>query len=245
MKKNKWYLILILSIFFIGIGKANASDTYFVSANGVALTEKEYNFMVEMYDEYYVNNLRQDQFDRLNNFDMNNDDITIETYIEENPFTRGVSYETASKRISLGKTCTSNTCTMIATLKWLASPNVRSYDNMGARFTGSVSLYDNDITTVVEAGSTSTYCTNYRILSNGFGCSFKLNSSASSFYISQVFQVSGSGYVYSSYQHAIDSVSLTTAKKYNIALAGYGNVFDFYGDAVGMYDGMSGVNLSV
>ena len=57
--------------------------------------------------------------------------------------------------------------------------------------------------------------------------------------------VNSNGVYYSSYQHAIQNVSLETSKSYTIGFGGYGGVFFFNGNAVGKYDSMAGVNVAL
>ena len=41
------------------------------------------------------------------------------------------------------------------------------------------------------------------------------------------------------------NTTLSVSQQFNISPAGYGNVFNFYGDARDTYDNMNGVDISV
>ena len=63
--------------------------------------------------------------------------------------------------------------------------------------------------------------------------------------ISMSFKVSKGGTVFGSYQHAMQNTTLPVSQDYNFSIVGYGNVFDYYGNAIGVYDGMNGVDINV
>ena len=60
----------------------------------------------------------------------------------------------------------------------------------------------------------------------------------------QEYDVKGTGILYASYQHAMSTISLPSSKCYTVNFGGYGGVFDFYGNAYGVYDQMAGVETS-
>ena len=88
--------------------------------------------------------------------------------------------------------------------------------------------------TIVDYGSTYT----------GFGNSVLLPS-GSNLVINQILTTTPGGHIFASYQHAMQNVSLATSQLYTFSLGGYGNVFAFYGNAYGKYDGMAGVDIYV
>ena len=112
---------------------------------------------------------------------------------------------------------------------------------MGARLYGT-SLYNQNVATIVTDSNGNTYPSNYRFLSNGFGNSFKLPS-GTGLVIQQRWYVTPGGRVYASYQHAMSNTTLAISKEYNISVSGYGSTFLFTGNAVGVYDGMVGVDM--
>lgn len=242
------FIFVVGLIVSLNVVHAAENEVYFTSSNGIALTEKEYNFIAEIYSEEYVRNLTQAQYDLLSDLDINNKEIRTATTTDTIlPTNRASFVETTYKRLSISSGCESDgICSFVVVLRWLAIPSTRSYDNMGVRWNGSVALYNTNISTVVEEDDSSRYCVNYKHRSNGFGCTFKLSSTASShLYMTQVFRVTGSGTVYASYQHASKELTKSAATQYAISIAGYGAVFDFYGDAIGKYDGMNGVELNI
>ena len=93
------------------------------------------------------------------------------------------------------------------------------------------------ITTKVTSNEGTEYFSNLKTLSSGFGVSVQLPS-GTGISIEQKYVVSKGGSVYASYQHAQSSISLTNSKLYTISSSGYGGVFNFYGNASGIYDQM-------
>lgn len=259
MKKKQILILGLILSMVLGVKNVFAEDldnhnVYFVSDNGIKLTEKEYNLFNELYGEEYTVNLTKEQYDRVNGYlDINNKEIEINTAIdkEENPFIkysgkaplRSTYVQTTYKRIAISKSCGTYSCNVVMTLQWLLSPAIRSYDVMGIRYNGSVSA--ESPFTIMETNEMTTYPASYVFKSNGFGNSIKLSQTAQSIYITQAFVASGTGRIYGTYQHATSSVSKGTSQMYNINAAGLGNVFDFYGAANGIYDEMNGVYVDI
>ena len=243
MKKT----IVMIILFIIGLvcfSEGVSAETYFTNKNGIELTQKEYEFLVELYDFYYVNNLTTEKYEKLSVLNMNENELQVSS-IEDGPLSRATSISSPSKRLSIGSACSSVDCTIIITATWLQSPTLRSYDNIGARFTGAVAR-TGDIVTDIDSDSGVSICSNYKENSKGVGCTFKLNDSAEDFTISQMFFVTGSGYVYGSYQHAMYTISLGDAMSYSFSSSGLGSVFYYSSSATrDKYDAMSGVYLSV
>ena len=242
-------LILIVGLVVsLDVVKAAESQAYFTSDNGIELTEKEYNFILEVYGEDYAKKLNQNQYDLINTLDINNREVTtVTTEDRVLPTNRAIFVETQYKRLSISASCGSDgLCSIIVVLRWLAIPSTRSYDNMGVRWNGTVSLQSTRVSTAIEEDDVSRYCVNYKHRTNGFGCTFKLSSTAKEhLYMTQVFMLQGSGTVYASYQHASKALTKDAAQQYRLSIAGYGAVFDFYGDAIGKYDGMNGVEVKI
>lgn len=252
MKKRIYVLLAILCGALFGISTVNAEkNVYFTSQNGVELTKKEYDTIMELYGESYINNLTQQQYDFINGqMDIENREININTTTDINPFeklpmpTRSTYVVTYEKRLAISSACNGNSCNIVLVTQWYQSPSVRSYDVFGVRYNSSVSV-PGSAYTLVETNEGSSYCESYVYRYNGHGCSVKLSETASSFYITQVFAASGSGRIYGSYQHATTIVSKSTSQKYNISGAGLGGVFAFYGSAYGVYDEMPGVYIDI
>ena len=64
-------------------------------------------------------------------------------------------------------------------------------------------------------------------------------------HISQSYDVSGTGVIYASYQHATQYITKATSQLYTIGYGGDGGVFHFYGAASDVYDQMGGVDMVV
>ena len=132
---------------------------------------------------------------------------------------------------------------IVVKCQWLVNPKIRSYDVIGARFSGT-DLVSDSIVTKVTSNSGTEYFSNLKRTSNGIGVSVQLPI-ANNLSIEQKFTVGSSGIVYASYQHAIENVLLATSKLYTINSQGFGGVFQFYGGAVGKYDEMNGVYIDL
>ena len=102
------------------------------------------------------------------------------------------------------------------------------------------------MTRIVENNKSVQYCDNYKVYSNGLGCSVKLpENDQDSLFIDQRIYVKPQGAVYASYQHAAKSITSSASRQYILDVAGYGAVFLFYGDAVDVYDQMGGVDTAL
>lgn len=227
---------------------ASDKEKTYSNNNGVVLTEKEYIFINEFYGVNFFNKMTLDDFDWISDLDLNNKEVTIKKYHDNNDsninffLNRGPYYSTNSKSLSIAKTCDSNYCTVITNLTWLINPNVRSFDVIGARFDGT-SLYNNTITNKVSSTVGNSYSSNNVFLSNGFGSSVKLPDNASNIVVEQKFFTNVGGTIYASYQHATTNITLQHSCYYTIGPNGLGGVFNFYGAASGVYDGMGGVDI--
>ena len=242
--------LLVLSTAIIGIGKVNAEsnkEIYYTNPNGISLTEKEFNFTKSIFDEHFIEIMNQEDYDVINRMNVNENEVEISVKEPDYIQARDSSFvETQAKRLTIGKSCTGNMCTIIMTNTWKYEPKVKSYDVIGAMFSNT-SLYNDGIATAWKIDGTNYRCTEYVTASNGIGCSYKLNSSASEeIYTYMTFDVYTGGLVYGSYQHAGSTVTLSQSKNYRFDINGYGNVFIFNTSrAKNAYDGMGGVSISV
>ena len=80
---------------------------------------------------------------------------------------------------------------------------------------------------------------------NGIGNSVELPSTGEDIIVDTCFTVTRGGTVYGSYQHAMQSTTLANSQNYTLDYLGYGGVFLYYGNAIGIYDGMNGVDIDV
>ena len=237
-------MVLLFVLGFVYMFESVSAETYFKNKNGIEFTEKEYQFLVELYDQVYVNNMTSEKYEKLSVLNLNENELQVSS-VEDGPLSRATSISSPSKRISIGSSCSSVDCTIIISATWLQVPNARSYDNIGARFTGTVTRVG-DIETEIDTELGINICSQYKETSKGIGCTFKLNNSADEFYITQMFFVTGSGYVYGSYQHAMTTITLSQAMSYSFSSSGIGSVFLYSNESIReKYDAMSGVYLSV
>ena len=241
MKVVRNTFLLTLSLFMcVGVVKA---ESYYTNNNGVSLTEKEYNYVIDFYGDDYPSKMTAEDYNWIQKMDVNNRDYKIEKYYDNDTTTRSSYHQTSSKYLAISIAC-SSTCTVNILLKWLKNPNVRSYDVIGARFVNT-SLISGTASTRVSSSAGTSYYSNYQYFSNGFGNSVKLPSSATDIVIQQTFSVQNSGTVYGSYQHATGYISLEQSKKYSIDLNGSGNVFLFNSSVDDYFDQMGGVWINM
>ena len=185
--------------------------------------------------------MTKSDYEWLKELNINISDVEIKSSLDYPIMPLSTSHSTSSKKITIAKSCSTN-CTIITSVTWLTSPKIRSYDVIGARFSGT-SLVGSSITTKVSSSGGSVDSSNIKELSNGFGASVKLPTS-NNITIQQKFIVKSGGIVFASYQHATKDISLSTSKLYSIASNGLGGVFSFYSSALDIYDGMQGVYIT-
>ncbi len=254
MKRRVLFMIvLILSIFMIDKNIVNAKENvYYTTPKGIELTEEEYKFLTTFYWDNYVNIMTEEQYEDFVNSDLlerelkvvsNDEDLFVNNGNMCSP--KSTSHSTAYKRIQIGAACSSD-CVISLVATWFVDPAVRSYDVIGT-FLSGVSLVSQSYGTVSNS-TTTYYYDNFKTVNgsnySGLGNSVLLPS-GSYLVVNQIFVTTTGGHIYGSYQHAIQTVSLSTSKNYNFSLSGYGNVFAFYGSAYGKYDGMAGVDIAV
>ncbi len=238
--KKKVIGMIILAIMMMGLSiNAYAKEVYYTTPTGIELTEAEYNFLVNFYWKGYVDNMTQEQYEEFASSDLLNRKLTVKKLNDEP--NRSQSHTTSSKNISIAAACSSY-CTVSIVATWYANPSVRSYDTIGAYFSG-VSLLSHQ-STVVHSSTGSTSYSNLKTAYNGLGNSVLLPS-GTNLVINQIFTTTTGGTIYGSYQHATQNTTLAVSKLYNFSLGGYGSVFLFYGNAYGVYDGMAGVDINV
>lgn len=233
MKKIIGIFLIMLLPFVV-----KAEECNIVNNNGVVIDCDYYNDLLIYYDAKLVDNFTQEEFDSFKNNDLN--DVEIESYTE---LPSRAFFQTTYKRIEIVK----NGSFITMSLTWLRNPVVRSHDVFAARFTGSVAVNGNTVFRqfyTTSSGVVISTTASKKTFSNGFGYSFKL-SSFSDMEIFITYSITGSGKIYTSYQHAITTTSLTDSKKYTLSSAGYGNVILFNSSVESNYDNMSGVYITV
>lgn len=248
MKKILMTLFAVLAI--VGITKnVYAEEVYYTTPNGIELTREEYDFLAMFYGEEYLDLMTRDMYDEFVEDDLINSDVKIKTYNEPqlallNPgmSPRSQSHSTSAKTVQIGRACLTSYCIMSLKNTWHGSPSVRSWDNIGAYLDGISLLKHNH--TYVSSTAGDVFYSNLNT-TNGIGNSVKLPDTGEDIIISMSFKVSRGGTVYGSYQHAMQNTTLANSENYTLDILGYGNVFLYYGTAVGIYDGMNGVDIDV
>lgn len=243
MKRRKIIFLTLLSIFIIPLFSKKVfaeNNTYYENKNGVIVSEKEYKFIADYYGDSYFENMTYDDYEWLKDLNINENEIEIKTIYDMNSLARGTTHVTASKKLTIVKSCNSD-CSIIVKCQWLKNPVVRSYDVIGVRLSGVE--VTGSISTKVTSSNGTEYFSNLQMFSSGFGVSVKLPTDTG-ISVEQKYAVSKGGTIYASYQHAQSNISLTNSKLYTISSSGYGGVFNFYGSASGVYDQMGGVNIS-
>lgn len=243
-------LFVLVAVILFGYTNVSAleNNKAYVNTNGIEVTEKEYRFINDFYGSDFFESMTLEDLEWISDLNINENNVEIKSISDSKNISndsnyRGPSYSTNSKSLVIAKSC-SSICTVITNLTWLVNPSVRSYDLIGARFYNT-SLANDTITTKLTSSNGTQYSSNNKVLSNGFATSVLLPNGASNIKVQQKFYTQPYGTVYASYQHATSNISLQDSLKFTIGVGGYGNVFHFYDGAVGIYDGMSGVNISL
>ena len=248
MKKIVVLLLAVLCVF--GITKnVYAEEAYYTNQNGVELTQVEYEFLTTFYSPIYPDIMTSAMYDEFVEKDVMNGDIQIVSYNEPqlpllNPeiLPNSTSHSTSYKTVQIGSACLPDFCIMSLQNNWHVSPSVRSWDNIGVYFDG-VSLISHDGTYVGSTSGTNWY--SHLNTTNGLGNSVKLPDVGENIIINMAFTVTPGGTVYGSYQHAMQNTTLANSQNYTLDYLGEGGVFLYNGNAVGVYDGMNGVDIDV
>lgn len=251
MKKNILIIIITaLAMIMISISNVRAlvdepMQIFYTNSHGVSFTNEQYNYFSEMFWEGYQEYVTVDEFNKVRDLDLFDKPIT-KTQVVNRDFQpgryslNGTSVTQDGRKTIISKSCSSQ-CFLSLVTVWNVDPYVKSWDVFGARTNGT------NITSINSAIVTGTgYSTSYsnpRWFNNGFGFSIPLPN-ARNLKVTVSFYAKTGGTVYASYQHAISNTTEATSKLYLISVGGYGGVFSFYGNAYGVYDGCSGVNIT-
>lgn len=237
-------LFMIFSISIVNASEiVNESENVYINSNNVEIENSLYQKLCDIYSKNYIEYISQENFDSIKNNDLS--DIQIIEHIDDFPLiTRSGTFTTTYKSLKIIK----NGSHISLMLSWLKLPATRSYDVFGIRFdqvklNGGVSFMQTYLENNVLKMSTSNH---YQSFSNGFGVSFLLPSQKIDSLESYIeFNITGSGKIYGTYQHAQRSVSLSDSMNYTISSSGYGNVLKFASNVSEKYDAMSGVSLTI
>lgn len=245
MKKLILATIIMLTALFIPISvMALESEKHYENSNGVILTQKELKFVNDFYGTDYFEKMTLEDYDWIKDLNIDTSKVQVIKYddYKNSVSLQSISHSTASKGIKIAKSC-SKVCTVITSVEWYKNPAIRSYDVIGHRFTNT-SMASDAILTKVNSSQGTSYFSNFKVFTNGLGCSIKLPDNASNLRIEQKIYLNLGGHVYSSYQHSNQNISLSDSKNYSIG-PGTGNVFNFYGSAIGKFDNMNGVDIDL
>ncbi|MBE6148532.1 MAG: hypothetical protein E7167_03455 [Firmicutes bacterium] len=171
--------------------------------------------------------------------------------VQETPKTRATVIETAYKYTELALVRVgSENAYFTYTALWKIMPAVRSFDVIGVRFSAMKKINGtqqgkqvyvlNGVTDFVQYNFNGTNIKNF---SNGFGISMNLLNSNVSYLEctidSSMDITSLPAGLFTSYQHAVQDVSLATSQDYTLGV-GLGDVFVFNNNIGSKYDGMQG-----
>lgn len=197
--------IALAMLLTFGITKVNAEESiYYTNLNGVEMTEREYNHIVDLLSDLKVTSITQDEFDEYMTYQIIDRDviyqkvvtneyglvyeeeITEEEYYnsdlnkEEAEGTRVSGYfETSYKRLNVSLTSSNGYYLLLGSLTWKKVPACRSYDVFAFRLTRfNYSNVTGSQTYYTSSGHTNiSYNSNsagYKSLSNGAGFSMNL-----------------------------------------------------------------------
>lgn len=237
-------LLIVALIAIMGLSKnVYAEEIFYTTSNGIELTEEEYRFLTQFYWDGYPDIMTVEQYEKFKNSDLLDRELIVKYAKNPEKSFKSPEHGTNAKVLKIAAACSTNSCQMNLNLVWSVNPAIRSYDVIGSYLSG-VSLISHDGTYVVSSSGYNFY-NNLKTAYNGIGNSVKLPSSGSNIIVNMSFTTTRGGTIYGSYQHAMSNTTLPVSKYYNFSLAGYGNVFSFYGSAVGIYDGMGGVDITI
>ena len=248
MKKFLNYVMIFVLLMIITTS-VNAQEIYYENSNGITFTKEEYDFFSKMYYDGYQASMTKDDMKIFEGRELNPDKVESSSYIDKsyNPkaiLTRGNYHETQAKILRISKTGSPYPIIAI-TAQWKYAPNARSYDLIGAFFSGNIILASGLTNKINHTGGV-TYPADTITSSNGFGSVVLLPANEGNIVVSSTFMVDGSGTIFGSYQHAKKNISLNDAKSFSISYSGIGNVFYFSNMNIrAKYDAMQGVSIGV
>ncbi len=248
MKKFLNYVMIFVLLMIITTS-VNAQEIYYENSNGITFTKEEYDFFSKMYYDGYQASMTKDDMKIFEGVELNPNNVESSAYVDKS-FKPGILqvtdnyHETQAKILEISKSGSSNPVISIVA-QWKYSPNVRSYDLIGAFFSGNINMASGIVSKVIYAGGT-TYASANITASNGHGSVVLLPANGRDIVASTTFAVRGSGTVFGSYQHAKKKISLNDAKSFSISYSGLGNVFYFSNMNIrAKYDAMQGVSVSI
>ncbi len=239
MKKKTLFLIIVVVLVFGVISPKVNAKSYYYNDNGVYLTQQEYQYISELYWEGYQQYLAKSDYNLMKEMDIFNHEIKKSEIMV--PLTIGNTVTSHLRTLSINSSCSSE-CMITLVMAWMGTPTVKSYDVMGARVDNAT--ITRIINTVVTGNNYGKTYTNFQRFNNGFGISV-LVPNVDNIKTATTFLTTNSGTIYGSYQHAKKNITEAISKNYSIGPGGYGNVFNFIGNATGIYDDAPGVSVDL
>ena len=254
MQKVKKTILIGLMMIGALVGKnVFADEIYYTNSQGVSFTKEQYDFYTYLTHDGFQEHITQDMLDEIANADLSTIEVKKVSIcpMPENSAAERINLrrddnlfiDTPAKSLEISSISFGGNNRIYATVEWHGEPAVKSHDVIGAYLTGTVSRLSPPATFVTAYN----YCDDEEAIkydTYGFGAVIQVPDEDDIF-IDQTFLYSGTGTIFYSYQHAMSTISLQDAQLFNIGLIGYGGVFDFYGNAVGVYDEMPGVHMDV
>ena len=236
------------------MGSTVHAETYYTNHLGVEFTREQYDFYTYVMHDGFQEFVTQDLLDEIANEDIESLEIE-KVSLCPNPIQQGnmgnianpqddnTYVSTSAKALEMTKACNSlNFCRVYANVEWFGEPNQKSYDVMGAYLDGPTVIGTPVVIVSTEDDFAGPDVIKYE--TDGFGAVAPVID-GDNLEFDMTFPYSGTGTIFISYQHAMSYITLANAQLFNIDLVGYGNVFDFYGAAIGVYDEMPGVYMDV
>ena len=248
MKRYMKYLILVICVMtMIGFKNVNAKEVYYTNEKGFSFTQEEYNFFKNVYGKKFVQKyFDQDVYNQYSDIDISTAQVNTKRVStngsRQNPMRDNPYYYTPAKSIRISSVTSPVLNRIVQTVEWFGEPTVKSYDDLGAYLEGPTRI--TTPYTVIYSSLTNSTEEAIKYDTDGFGAVLQVPN-GDDVMATQVFYYTGTGTIYGSYQHAASTSSLSIAQMFNIDVTGFGGVFDFYGDAYYIYDGMIGVDIDV
>lgn len=248
--KKSFLSVMVITISLCVIGNVYADDTaYYITTNGIELTEFQYNTLVKILSAERVRRLDETDYDVLHVAKMKPGEYTLKTeefQIPDETTSEGIvpySYhETPAKKLSLSRVCDNGVCGIAVTTYWKTQPKVTSYDVIGIRF-DNTNFNKDVIGCYYSANGSGTASMDKKIkTSNGAACIKKISSGIDYMTIDADLNYKSNGIAFASYQHAVSSVTLSQASNFSFDGTGYGSVFLWPMSIRTKYDQMAGVS---
>lgn len=251
--KKKLLSVIIFAFAICFVGSVKADSTYFITDNGIELTEFQYNTLVDMLSIERVRSINENDYNNLHVDRMIESEysyVTKEVEMPEESYPGGiipyVYHETLSKKLTLTKLCSSTTCSLATTLYWKKKPSVNSYDVIGLRFDNTSFYSSVHAFSMTNTDGTTYYNADKDIrATNGAASIKKISSNVDYFTFDVLLNYTSNGIVFASYQHATSNVTLAQASNFQFKGTGVSGVFLWPTNIIAKYDQMAGVNLTL